>query len=82
MNQKFYAESSGYEVRIVDPITSFDWIPEIKARRIADIKMKSQVSIDIMHILRLVLLMEHGGVTSFKSNFIFINKLDWIDRIF
>lgn len=82
MNQKHYAESSGYEVRIVDPITIFDWIPEAKARRIAEIKMKSQISIDIVHILRLMLLLEHGGVTVFKSNYIFTDKLVWIDRFF
>jgi hypothetical protein len=74
-------KQSGYEVRVVDSITAYEWLsPEI-VEAIRKAKHNSKIFIHVSELLRLALLIEHGGLSIRPGRILLTENLDWIDSI-
>lgn len=69
---------SGYEVRIVNSISAYDWLSPDIAELIRKVKHNSRIYIPVADLLRIALLVEHGGVSIRISTHLFTENMDWI----
>ena len=65
------AEQSGYEVRVVDIINAYQWLTPETTEMIRRAKHKTQYYIPVAELLRIALLMEHGGVSAQLDSIVF-----------
>lgn len=58
-----FAELAGYEIRIVDNINSYQWLSQEMVASIRETHQNSKFDLPVYELLRLALLIEHGGVS-------------------
>jgi hypothetical protein len=70
-------------VRIVNSWTAYDWLsPEVISNITKSIQ-KNQVDETVCSLLKLALLIEHGGIMVARNNFLLpTNDFKWIEDIF
>lgn len=62
-NLMHFGGMEGFEVRVVDDLSAYDWLSEETVRFIKRSHQRSVVDIPVYELLRLALLYEHGGVS-------------------
>lgn len=67
------ARSSGYEVRFANSWNSYDWLSNERAERITKAMQKNQIDEGVHTLLKLGLLIEHGGVLINSTDGVFLD---------
>lgn len=57
-----YGQNLGYEVRLVNSWTAYDWLSEGSIQNITSTMGRVKIDVGVDDLLILALLMEHGGV--------------------
>lgn len=56
------AKQSGYEIRFVDSWSAYDWLTKDITNKITYAMQNSKLEQSVDDLLRLALLLEHGGI--------------------
>lgn len=78
LNNLKIAEASQLEIRVVTSNDAYKWLSKDTTRRIATTMQTRKIGVEVSHLLRLALLMEHGGVMIKMDKLLLVNNLDWI----
>ena len=77
------AISFGYEVRIVNSWTAYDWLSEKTINRISKAMQESKVDETVHNTLKLALLMENGGIMINQFDTMILgSSFSWIEEMF
>jgi hypothetical protein len=78
---KLAAEASGFEVRLANSWSAYDWLSPETEKKITKTKHQSLFEHKIDDLLRWGLLMDHGGVmVKLSENFFIENNFDWLGK--
>jgi hypothetical protein len=72
------ARQSGFEVRAVDCLSAYDWLTPEMAEWVRRTKHKSKYILAVEELLRIALLVEHGGLSVLLPNHVFPDSLAWL----
>jgi hypothetical protein len=72
---------SGWEVRVVDGISAYDWLSPAMCERVRLAKHKSKYILSVNELLRVALLVEHGGLSVRLPRYIFPGGLNWLHEM-
>jgi hypothetical protein len=72
------AEESGYEVRKVNSWSAYQWLSEKTKNKITKSMQNIQIEEKVNEVLKLALLMEHGGLMFRVSETLLVDGLEWI----
>lgn len=76
---KAVAAKLGYEVRVVNSWTAYDYLSDFTSAKISKIMQRSKVDQSVHPLLKLALLIENGGIMVNKPDTaIFGSSLDWL----
>lgn len=64
-------KASGFDVRVVDLINAYDWLSAGTVELIRQAKHNTQYYIPVAELLRVALLLEHGGVSAKLDSIVF-----------
>ena len=74
---------NGYEVRLVDSWTAYDWLSPSTISNITKAIQNAKIDETVCNLLKMALLMEHGGILISNLHFIMIQKnFEWIEKMF
>ena len=77
------ATTNGYEVRIVNSWNAYDWLSEGMTKNITTTIQKTKIDETVCSLLKLALLIEHGGIMVGRMNFLLArDDFSWIDKMF
>jgi hypothetical protein len=77
------AISFGYEVRMVNSWTAYDWLSENMIQRITKARMNAKADEGVHNMLKLALLLEHGGVLVNQFDTVVLSKeFRWLEDMF
>lgn len=74
-------KKSGFDVRVVDVFTAYGWLSPQMAERVRVAKHKSKYMLAVEELLRVALLVEHGGLFVRFPRYIFPGDLEWLYQI-
>lgn len=72
---------SGFDVRVVDAFSAYDWLSPQMVERVRVAKHKSKYILAVEELLRVALLVEHGGLSVRFPRYIFPGDLEWLYQI-
>jgi hypothetical protein len=75
-------KKSGYDVRVVNSFTAYDWLSPEMTEAVRITKHKSKYILQVHELLRIALLIEHGGLAVKLPRYIFPKNLNWIEELF
>ena len=81
-NHIAFAEGSSYEARQVDYLTSYKWLSEPTIDAVKNARSGAKISNSVNDLLRLALLMEHGGVMVDISTTLFLSSIQEASKHF
>ena len=82
-HMKEVAARNGFEVRVVDSWSAYDWISPEMTKRVSHVIQNTQLDETVSNLLKLALLIEHGGIMVGDLDTIFINdSLQWVEGMF
>jgi hypothetical protein len=77
------AITCGYEVRVVNSWTAYDWLTPATIANITKAIQNTKIDETVTSLLKLALLMEHGGVFMGNLQLLFArNDFEWVERMF
>ena len=69
----------GYEVRVVDSWTAYDWLSPETIKTVTETIQNTKLDETVSNLLKLALLVEHGGVMFVTLEVMFVrNNFKWI----
>ena len=71
------AKESGLEVRVANSWNAYDYLSKQTAQRITKAMQNMRIEQKVNELLKVALLMEHGGILVSASELLLTNKLDW-----
>ena len=74
--------ASGYEVRLINSLTAYDWLSNNTVQQINYAMQNRKFEVLVEDLLRLGVLMEHGGVLLKVSETLLISDLQWLNDYF
>jgi len=76
------AEESGFEFRAVSTWSAYNYLSPEMTQRITKTMHNSKTENTVFDLLRLALLIEHGGVSLVLYETLLTENLDWLINIF
>lgn len=74
---------NGYEARIVDSWTAYDWLSAPMISKITKTIQNTKMDVTVCDLLKLGLLMEHGGIMIGNLQIIMTsNSFSWLEKMF
>ena len=74
--------ASGYEVRLINSLTAYEWLSNDTTQKITHAMQNRKLEVFVDDLLRLGVLMEHGGLLLKVSETLLISDLQWLDDYF
>lgn len=74
-------KKSGFDVRVVNAFTAYDWLTPEMTEWVRKTKHKSKYILSVTDILRIALLAEHGGLSVKLHRYIFPEDFTWLYNI-
>jgi hypothetical protein len=72
------AEESGYEVRKVNSWSAYQWLSEATKEKVTKTMQNMQIEVSVNEVLKMALLMEHGGLMFRLSEAFLVEDLKWV----
>jgi hypothetical protein len=77
------ASKFGYDVRFANSWNAYNWLSQDTIHRISNARQKSKVDEPVHNMLKVALLMEHGGLLVNQADVVFLgDDFKWIEDMF